>query len=145
MQDRLRTGYIRTYDNPFEAHIARCKLANSGIQSFVTEQNVFMVIPYFGTNFNMGLRLHIDKDDKQKALELLDDYFDDKEMDCCWYIKCPNCDSSKVKLVYPPKENKLMTIVATLLFDVNISIKLQDSFQCLECKKKFKISEANEE
>ncbi|MDH3251401.1 MAG: DUF2007 domain-containing protein [Ignavibacteria bacterium] len=88
---------VKTYEFPYLAHLDRAKLADEGIDSFVRDENVVSVAPFY-THAVGGVKLMVRGTDLQKAKEVLrvNEYselsraFDGQVEE---QVLCPNCGS----------------------------------------------------
>lgn len=72
---------IATYDNVFQAELAKSLLEENGIQTSLQNENMLSLYPSFAADL-YGVRLQVSSEDKERALELLeaidDSYFTQK-------------------------------------------------------------------
>ncbi len=62
---------IKRYDNAFEANMAKALLDDNDIECFLQDENIMSVNPLYNIAIG-GIKLMIDKENAETALELLD-------------------------------------------------------------------------
>ena len=67
--NHLKTVLVSTFIH--EIHLAKAKLENQGIRSFIVDENLNTII---GTAFIEGYKLNVDSDDFEKARTILSLY-----------------------------------------------------------------------
>ena len=63
---------LKTFQDPIEANIVKCRLESEDIECFLTNENVSRLIPHFAYMFDAGIQLMINEDDLEKASEILE-------------------------------------------------------------------------
>jgi hypothetical protein len=64
---------LRQYDNYFNAHLAKNKLASLGIESFLFDENTMSAYQFLDIALG-GIKLKVAQIDVETALEILDTY-----------------------------------------------------------------------
>jgi len=129
---------LRSYSDSIEANIAKAKLQGEGIACFLTNENFNTLQPDFGNRISGGIDLMINENDRELAMEILEDIV---EVDT---IKCPHCDSEKVYIKYGKNAvSRFFLILASILFAYPVR-KSSNEYFCRNCKKTFPNPEENE-
>lgn len=63
---------IRTYQNEFEAELAKAQLEDEGIECFLSSDDEGAMVP--SLRMTQGVRLHVFESDVEKALQILNSY-----------------------------------------------------------------------
>lgn len=125
---------IRFYDDPLEAHMARCILENEGIAAFVHDEHIVGLNRLFSYAVG-GVKLKVQEDDRSRALNVLDmtehrPFLDDNGSP----VTCPQCGSTDLatSLVAPPSAKNLFQWMFAVLFAV-YPISVEHRLQCNQC------------
>lgn len=125
---------IRFYDDPLEAHMARCLLENEGIEAFVHDEHIIGLNRMFSYALG-GIKLKVPEGSKADALRILEvtehrPYLDEEEQP----IRCPKCGSEELTngVSRPRTTNGMFHWALALLFSV-YPISLDRSMRCDSC------------
>ena len=85
--------YINLYtvDNSYEANFIKENLADEGIECMLTNENFTNLMPYLNGMLGSGIQILVDKDDYDRAKQILDN------KNSAEIKVCPNCDSTNIK------------------------------------------------
>ena len=125
---------IRFYDDPLEAHMARCLLENEGIEAFVHDEHIIGLNRMFSYALG-GIKLKVPEGSKADALRILEvtehrPYLDEEEQP----IRCPKCGSEELTngVSRPRTKSGMFHWALALLFSV-YPISLDRSMRCDSC------------
>ncbi|MCO6482404.1 MAG: DUF2007 domain-containing protein [Flavobacteriales bacterium] len=125
---------IRFYDDPLEAHLARCLLENEGIAAFVHDENIVGLNRMLSYAVG-GVKLKVKQVDKMEALRILDlteqrPYMDDQGRP----MACPNCGSAQLSNDFqqPRTVGGILHLAIATLFMV-YPLAIDRSMRCLQC------------
>ena len=125
---------IRFYDDPLEAHMARCLLENEGIEAFVHDEHIIGLNRMFSYALG-GIKLKVPEGSKADALRILEvtehrPYLDEEEQP----IRCPKCGSEELTngVSRPRTTSGIFHWALALLFSV-YPISLDRSMRCDSC------------
>jgi len=119
---------LKTYDSSILANIAKSKLNACGIESFIFNENISSILPFYYNLLGRGVRLMVLEDDFERAKSLLMPSVDGK---------CPNCGSIRIKRTDKKISSKLKLVFLALL--IGPIGNLLNDFQCEDCGHNFKI------
>lgn len=125
---------IRFYDDPMEAHLARCLLENEGIAAFVHDENIVGLNRAFSYAVG-GVKLKVQEMDRGEALKVLDSmdhrpFLDEEELP----VTCPKCGATELtsRIVAPRTAKGMFHWVVAVLFAV-YPMSVEPQFQCDRC------------
>lgn len=75
----MKTTTLKSCQTPFEANLIKAKLEDAGIPSFLTNENYSTLYPVMANTFGSGVKVMVNEEDLEKALEVLSDEFDNLE------------------------------------------------------------------
>ncbi len=75
----MKTTTLKTCQTPFEANLIKAKLEAAGIPSFLTNENYSTLYPVMANLLGSGVRVLVNDEDLENALELLADEFESLE------------------------------------------------------------------
>jgi len=133
---------IRFYDDPLEAHMARCLLENEGIEAFVHDEHIIGLNRMFSYALG-GIKLKVPEGSKSDAIRILTEsehrpFLDEDELP----IRCPKCGSQALTngVSRPRTTSGILHWAVALLFSV-YPLSLDRSMRCDKCGHFFKRSE----
>jgi hypothetical protein len=124
---------VLTCDNVAEAYLVKGMLANEGVESFLTNENITTLLPHFNNMLGGGVQVMVDESDYDKARDILREKIspsDEKPI-------CPYCGSDNIKLGLGKK--KCLWII-NILLAVSASFplgNLKPKYYCRECHEEF--------
>ncbi len=125
---------IRFYDDPLEAHMARCLLENEGIEAFVHDEHIIGLNRMFSYALG-GIKLKVPEGSKEDALRILEvtehrPFLDEEERP----IHCPQCGSEALTngVSRPRTTSGVFHWALALLFSV-YPLSLDRSMRCDSC------------
>jgi len=125
---------VRFYDDPIEAHLARCLLENEGIEAFVHDEHIIGLNRMFSYALG-GIKLKVAAAAKADALRILDEtehrpYLDEEERP----LHCPKCGSTALTsgISKPRTASAMFHWALALLFSVH-PLSLDRSMRCDGC------------
>ena len=129
---------IRTFDNAPEAHVFRIKLENSGINSYIFDEETITLDPLMTVALG-GIKLKVDKTDFDKALNIISEIEnspltnENNEI-----LKCPKCDSSELYTGFKSMKGTkgiISTLISFLFWVYPLSVK--NVYKCKNCGNEF--------
>jgi hypothetical protein len=125
---------IDAYSNYIEANIVLGRLQEEGIECWLKDENTSTIMPVWNQATG-GIRLMVAEPDSEKALQLLNQFHNEKREMLC----CPFCNSSNIELISTPRKaiNWLSAITTFFLGDYAMAVEKQ--YHCFNCKKEFKV------
>jgi len=133
MQDKIIV--FETFYNPIEANIVKSRLMDSGIQCFLSDENMVTINPLY-TQALGGVRLHLFERDADLARNILGEKVPALETtgEEEGEIICPNCGSHHVGYVQATKKRFgiLTMLISFILFVYPFHVrKVHHCFDCL--------------
>ncbi|MOA23468.1 hypothetical protein D3C78_1440910 [compost metagenome] len=140
---------FETYYNPIEANIIKSRLMDSGVQCFLSDENMITINPLY-TQALGGIKLHLFEKDVNTARSILQDedvqialgeatvdvpesQNDDIQSDQV----CPNCGSSNVGYVQATKKRfSILTMIVSFLLLV-YPFTAKKTNHCFDCGYEF--------
>jgi rubredoxin len=140
---------FETYYNPIEANIIKSRLIDSGVQCFLSDENMITINPLY-TQALGGIKLHLFEKDVNIARSILQDedvqialgeatvnvpesQNDDIQSDQV----CPNCGSSNVGYVQATKKRfSILTMIVSILLLV-YPFAAKKTNHCFDCGYEF--------
>lgn len=131
---------FETYYNPMEANIIKARLMDSGIQCFLSDENMITVNPLYNQALG-GVKLHLFQKDAGHARELLkdQDFQIDEEpvAEADNAVACPKCGSTNVGYVQATKNRfSILTMFVSLLLLV-YPFYAKKTHHCFNCENEF--------
>ena len=129
---------IRTFDNAPEAHVFRIKLENSGINSYIFDEETITLDPLMTVALG-GIKLKVDQTDFDKALNIISEIEnspltnENNEI-----LKCPKCDSTELYTGFKSMRGTkgiISTIISFLFWVYPLSVK--NVYKCKNCGNEF--------
>lgn len=125
---------VRWYDDPMEAHLARCLLENEGIEAFVHDEHIIGLNR--ALSYALGqVKLKVHETDRTRALEVLDitehrPYLDEDGHP----FTCTACGSSDLEggVLKPGSVSGLLNWALALLFAV-YPLSVDRHMRCRTC------------
>ncbi|MCB0759181.1 MAG: DUF2007 domain-containing protein [Flavobacteriales bacterium] len=125
---------IRFYDDPMEAHLARCLLENEGIEAFVHDEHIIGLNRMFSYALG-GIKLKVPEGSKAEAIRILNvteqrPFLDEEEQPIC----CPKCGSEELTngVSRPRTTSGILHWAVALLFSV-YPLAMDRSMRCNLC------------
>lgn len=127
---------VGSFDDAFEAYIAKGRLLAEGIESYISDEH------YIGANWTMsfalgGVKLNVNRADKALAQKILSDLSLGKYQDCLENAPsedlCPVCNHGNVTYCNPLK-TKLFQVLVYFLFSIVLRAR-KTKCQCKHCGK----------
>lgn len=121
-----------------EANIVQARLADSGVQCFLSDVNTIMINPLY-TQALGGIKLHLFEKDIPLAASILEEEYEQiplEEVEEAEFI-CPNCGSTNVGFVQATKKrfNIFTMLVSFFLFVYPFHV--EKVHHCFNCKHEF--------
>lgn len=122
------------FNNAIDANIVKSKLDAYGIPCFLTEENMANLYPGASTLMNFNVRLHLFRDDAERAHQIIDEknlnVSDDTVM------QCPACCSNNIERDFPKKLTLNFTSSLRFLF-FGIFYPEKKVSRCADCECEF--------
>ncbi len=126
----MQTTRLITCDNLTEAYLIKGKLANEGIEYFLTNQNFSSLMPLFNNMLGSGIQVFVLDYDFEKARVLIDDKIRPVNED----LKCPHCGSSEIALGFGRNKGlKIINMILAVLSAFPLG-NLKPKFHCKSCR-----------
>ena len=131
---------FETYYNPIEANIVKARLMDSGIQCFLSDENMITVNPLYNQALG-GVKLHLFQKDAEQARELLMDQdvqiTEEAGPEAESVGECPKCGSANVGYVQATKDRfSILTMFVSLLLLV-YPFYAKKTHHCFNCENEF--------
>ena len=119
-------------DNSYQANFIKEELAEHGIPSILTNENITGLLPHMNGILGSGIQVLVDKDDLDSARDILDKR---KNRDI---IVCPECGSKNIKygLGTKSKSKKILALIIAIVLASPTKHIRQTSY-CQDCKREF--------
>lgn len=104
----MQTTTLITLDDSTEAHLIKGRLANEGIECFLTNENYTGLYPGRNNWFGHGIQIMVDKKDEEKAREVIQDTLEQIDEE----LICPYCKSTDI--VVSAGGNSLFRLLSVL-------------------------------
>ncbi|HQV51773.1 MAG: DUF2007 domain-containing protein [Flavobacteriales bacterium] len=133
---------IRFYDDPIEAHLARCILENAGIGAYVNDEHTISLNRLWGYALG-GVKLKVSTSDRESAILLLSEseslpYLDENEAE----MKCPRCGSADLTSgVSRPRDWKSIGHLLVSFIFITYPLGFQRGMSCGQCGHFFDMNE----
>lgn len=135
--------------NPIEANIIKARLMDSGVQCFLSDENVITINPLY-TQALGGVKLHLFEKDVNTAKSILQDEHvefalneavadlkDSESKGAHSDIPCPNCGSFNVGYVQATKKRfSIITMIISILLVVYPFVAKKTN-HCFDCGHEF--------
>lgn len=108
---------FKSFYNPIEANIVKSKLADNGIQCFLSDENTITINPLYNQALG-GVRLHVFERDIEliKSILKTDDVEVSTEQIEPGTKTCPNCGSADIAYVQATKNRfGILTVIISFL------------------------------
>ncbi len=119
---------VARFDHVFEANLCRGMLKNEGIESFLTNENLTNLVPYYNGIMGAGIQLMINECDYEKACKLINPSTEGDE------ILCPDCNSDNVAFGLGGNRYKKIFLAIISLFAYIPIGKAMNCHFCKDCK-----------
>jgi hypothetical protein len=140
---------FETYYNPIEANIIKSRLMDSGVQCFLSDENMITINPLY-TQALGGIKLHLFEKDVNTARSILQDEDvqialgeatvdvpESQNGDIQNDQVCPNCGSSNVGYVQATKKRfSILTMIVSILLLV-YPFAAKKTNHCFDCGYEF--------
>lgn len=105
---------LRICDNAVEANIIKEKLAAEGIPSFVGDEHLITMNPFYSLAAG-GIKVFVKQEDLEKAAAILQLSFEEYK----YQLKCPNCGSPHIEYERKRKDPKnIFALIISVIFGV---------------------------
>ena len=125
---------VRFYDDPMEAHLARCLLENEGIRAFVHDENIVGLNRML--SYAIGqVKLKVQGSDRTKALQILEELEHRPYLDEQQHAKaCSNCKSTDLTMDIrqPRSPGAILHFILAAAFSV-LPLSMDRSARCNRC------------
>ena len=128
----MRYINLYTVDNSYEANFIKDNLADEGIECMLTNENFTNLMPYLNGMLGSGIQILVDKDDYDRAKQILDN------KNSAEIKVCPNCDSTNIKYGLGTKHRlkKLLALGIALVIASPVR-HIGQTYYCRDCKTEF--------
>ncbi|MBI5858276.1 MAG: DUF2007 domain-containing protein [Sphingobacteriales bacterium] len=119
---------VQYYLNYVDAHIGMGVLEAQGINCWLKDENTVTIDPIL-TNAVGGIKLMVQKENAQRALEVLQELRNEKKAS----LSCPKCGSHNIEFVSTPRKaiNWISSILTFFLGDYAMAVdKVNHCFDC---------------
>ncbi len=117
----------------YEAHLIKGVLETNGIQCFLTNENISVILPHLGGMMGSGVQVMVDENDIQLASELIHN----QDTTANKITNCPYCQSTNIKLGLGKNKLKKVFLIALSFFISTPFGNLKSTYHCYDCKKDF--------
>lgn len=129
---------IKTFDNGPEAHVFRIKLENSGIESYIFDEETITIDPLMTVALG-GIKLKVNQIDFDKALNIITEIENSPlTNEKNEILKCPKCESSELYSGFKSMRGAkgiISTIISFLILVYPLSVK--NIYKCKKCGNEF--------
>ncbi|HUR66172.1 MAG TPA: DUF2007 domain-containing protein [Chitinophagaceae bacterium] len=123
---------LNAYQNYVEAHIAKGVLEENEIPSWLKDENTVTIDPIL-TNAVGGIKLMVEKENAQKAWEILEGLRNEHRV----LLTCPQCGSHNIEFVSTPRKPMNWISAITTFFIGDYAIAVDKVNHCFDCGKEF--------
>ncbi len=123
---------VNVYINYIDAHIAKGVLEEQGIDTWLKDENTVTIDPML-TNAVGGIKLMVQKEELQKAWEILDKLKQEQKAK----VKCPKCSSHNIEYVSTPRKASNWVTALFGFFAGNQGIAIDKVNHCFDCGNEF--------
>ena len=123
----MKTSVIRTYYSSSDAYLAKHQLENENVFCFLENETISSVLPGYTGMFNSGIKLRVDFENIQRAIDILEN----NEV-----LQCPKCFSTEVLVSKNSKRNNIFIAIIGLLIASPIG-KVNSYWECSKCNQQF--------
>ena len=128
----MKTICIRSFENDFDANLAKAFLEDNEIDCYLTNENMTRFSPNPTITYG-GIKLFVNEEDYEKAKKIFNDFAPpSKDI-------CPNCGSSNIKIKFDIKKI-LMIIFIGLIIRVIVALILREQMEISILNQSFLIS-----
>jgi len=127
-----------TFYNPIEANIVKSRLIDSGVQCFLSDENMITVNPLYNQALG-GVKLHLFEKDAPLARHILQDeevQIDIEELEHTEVI-CPVCGSNHVGYVQATKDRFTVLSILISLLLMLYPFYAKKTHHCFNCQNEF--------
>ena len=128
----MQTTTLITVDNSTEAHFIKGRLANEGIECFLTNENFTNLYPGHVYGMMEGIHVMVDVKDLEKARFIIKDKLEPQTDSPV----CPHCKSKDVVIGSANPVIRLFSILFLLLAVLPFG-KTKPKYYCRNCGRKF--------
>ena len=124
---------VASFDEPYEAHIARMRLESEGIKCFLGGEN-FVATYWLLSRVEGGIKLKVKEADSKAAIEILarkENPLDTQQSSELgeYDLICPKCRSENIEY---ERYSWKVAILSILLFRLPLTW-LKEKYKCLDC------------
>lgn len=123
---------LHSYTNYVEAHIAKGVLEESGIHTWLQDENTITLDPIL-TNAVGGIKLFVSVHDYDQAKTILNKLREEQKAK--WI--CTNCGSHNIEKVSSPKKASNWLSVLAGFFLIDYGIAIDKTLHCFNCGNEF--------
>ncbi|MES2456399.1 MAG: DUF2007 domain-containing protein [Bacteroidota bacterium] len=130
---------FNSYYNPIEANIVKTRLIDSGVQCFLSDENMITVNPLYNQALG-GVKLHI----FEKDIDLVRSILEDKDIELSVESLeqsaeiCPQCGSNHVGFVQSVKNKPgILTLLSALFLMLLYPFQTKKVHHCFNCNHEF--------
>ena len=123
---------LETFDNYIDANLTKGRLEEAGINCWLKDEDTATILPIL-TNAIGGIKLMVDKNDIDKAREILDALKEVKRKS----FACPNCGSHNIEYITSNrKPSNILSSVLTWMLG-SYAIGIEQIWHCFDCNEEF--------
>jgi len=125
---------ILTCESIAQAYLLKGRLANEGIDSFLTNENFTNLFPLYNNMLGSGIQLMIDEKDEVEAKKILKEYIEPNNVE----MICPYCGSQNIVLgLGRNKGFKILNMLIAILAFLPLG-HIKPKYYCKDCNKEIK-------
>lgn len=117
----------------YEAHLIKGMLKTNGIQCFLTNENISVILPHLGGMMGSGVQVMVEENDITIANELIQN----QNTNLNKITICPYCHSTNIKSGLGKNKLKKIFIIALSLFFSTPFGNIKSVYHCNDCNKDF--------
>lgn len=127
---KMKTARLITCENLTEAFLIKGRLANEGIESFLTNQNFTNLMPLYNHMLGSGIQVIVNEIDYTNAREIIKDKIEPNNEE----ITCPNCGSKDIGLGLGKRKGLKIINILIAVFSMIPLGNLKPKFYCKTCR-----------
>jgi len=122
---------ISSFTKVHEAYFARNRLQTEGIESFIFDEYIVGVHPYY-SNVVGGVKLLVHEEALGQAKPIIDSYIiEQRDYYISMLKRCPNCNSTNIR--QPSIFSIIFFVIGVLIFGILI-VLVYPKNKCNDCK-----------
>jgi len=130
----MKTARLITCESLTEAYLIKGRLANEGIECFLTNQNFTNLMPLYNNMLGSGIQIIVNEIDFNKAREIIKDKIEPNNEE----LYCPNCGSNDIGLGLGKRKGLKIFNIMIALLSVFPMGNLKPKFYCKKCREEVK-------